>query len=162
MSIPAGSDFGEHLLRGARRASALLAVIGADWLGLTGPDGCRRIDDPADWVRRELAAAFSAGVRVIPVLTDGSTLPGRRDLPDDIAALNGCQFRRPRHDDAAADLDRIAADLATTDPELAAAARRRTRRCPRCRTRRAIHTPFRKWRRTPPAGPEPADRATYP
>jgi hypothetical protein len=148
-SIPAGSDFGECILRSIRRASTLLAVIGSDWLALTGPDGSRQIDDPADWIHRELAEALSSGVRVIPVLTDGSSLPSHSDLPADIAALSRCQFRQLRHHDASADLDRIVADLATTDPELAAAARQQTRRCSHChrRTRYAVRTPIHPRRR---------------
>jgi hypothetical protein len=61
--IPAGADFAEELLRRVRSARILLAVIGPRWLTATDPTGRRRIDDPADWIRRELAEAFAAGVR---------------------------------------------------------------------------------------------------
>src|SRR3984893_14737730 len=69
-SIPAGADFVEELLARVRSARVLLAVIGPHWLTATDPTGGRRIDDPADWVRREIAEAFTAGVQVIPILTD--------------------------------------------------------------------------------------------
>src|SRR5712691_9725484 len=68
-SIPAGADFAEELLARVRGCRVLLAVIGPRWLTTVGAGG-RRIDDPADWVRRELVEALTAGVRVIPVLTD--------------------------------------------------------------------------------------------
>jgi hypothetical protein len=71
-SIPAGADFVEQLLGRVRQAAVVLAVIGSRWLAAAGPGGRRRIDDPADWIRRELVEAFAAGVRVIPVLTDGA------------------------------------------------------------------------------------------
>jgi hypothetical protein len=127
-SIPAGADYAQQLLDRVRLAGAVLAVIGIRWLTCAGPDGGRRIDDAADWIRRELVEAFAAGVRVIPVLTDGAELPTQAELPEDLAALGRCQFRRLRHRDAGADLARLVSDLAAVDADLAAAASQR-RRC---------------------------------
>jgi tetratricopeptide (TPR) repeat protein len=115
-SIPAGADFAAQLLSRVRRCRVLLAVIGPRWLVATDGAG-RPIDKPADWVRRELAEALSAGVRVIPVLTDGASMPAEGDLPTDIAALGRCQYRWLRHREATADLERLHTDLAT-DPRL--------------------------------------------
>ena len=124
-SIPGGSDFVDRLLSRVRGCRVLLAVIGPRWLTAAGRDG-RRIDDPQDWIRRELAEAFAAGATVVPVLTDGASMPVEAELPGDIAALGRCQYRRLRHRDVTADLERICADLAAADPGLAAAARRRS------------------------------------
>jgi TIR domain len=113
-SIPAGADFVQELLRRVRSAQVLLAVIGPRWLTATDPTdptGRRRIDDPADWVRRELAEAFTAGVRVIPVLTDQAQMPAEAELPADIAALSRCQYRHLRHHEPTTDLARLVADL---------------------------------------------------
>src|SRR5262249_26232619 len=110
-SIPAGADFVEHLLDQVRDARVVLAVIGIRWLVVTGPGGGRRIDDPGDWIRRELVAAFAAGVRVIPVLTDSAQMPAEGQLPAELAALGRCQYRQLRHRDAASDLARLAAGL---------------------------------------------------
>jgi len=125
-SIPAGADFVDQLLGRVRRCRMLLAVIGPRWLTAAPARRGRRIDDPHDWIRRELAEAFAAGATVIPVLTDGADMPVEAELPADIAALGRCQYRRLRHRDATADLDRICADLAAADPGLAAEARRRS------------------------------------
>src|SRR5205807_2337668 len=76
-----------------RSAPVILAVIGPRWLTATDPTGQRRIDNPADWIRRELTEAFTTGVRVIPVLTDQAELPREAQLPADIAALSRCQYR---------------------------------------------------------------------
>src|SRR5262249_3876730 len=116
-------DFAEQLLGRVRAARVVLAVIGTRWLAMTGPDGMRRIDDPADWIRRELVAAFAAGVRGVPVLTDDASMPAEVDLPPDLAALGRCQYRRLRHRDAGADLARLVAELADLDSGLGAAAR---------------------------------------
>ena len=91
-------------------------MLGPRWLTATDPSGRRRIDDPEDWIRRELAAAFAAGVLVIPILTDDATLPTADELPADIAALAGRQFRRLRHRDAGMDLKRIITDITTMIP----------------------------------------------
>jgi tetratricopeptide (TPR) repeat protein len=123
-SIPAGADFPAELLARVRGCGVLLAVIGPRWLSTADAAGRRRIDDPRDWVRRELAEAFAAGVRVVPVLTDGADLPGEAELPAEIAGLGRCQFRRLRHREASGDLGRLRADLAGADPVLAAARRR--------------------------------------
>ncbi|HEX4703555.1 MAG TPA: TIR domain-containing protein [Pseudonocardiaceae bacterium] len=119
-SIPAGADFVDELLGRVRSARVLLAVIGPRWLTATDPGGRRRIDDPDDWIHRELAAAFAAGVRVIPVLIEQAEMPAVADLPGDIAALSRCQYRRLRRREPVADLARIVTDLTSLDPTLAA------------------------------------------
>jgi hypothetical protein len=57
-SIPAGSDFVEELLGRVRTCSVLLVVIGPHWLTLTNAAGQRRIDDPQDWLRREIVGGI--------------------------------------------------------------------------------------------------------
>ena len=124
-SIPAGADFVEELLARVRSALVLLAVIGPRWRSATDPAGRRRIDDPEDWIRRELAEAFAAGVRVIPVLTELAELPTATELPAEIGALSRCQFRRLRYREPTADLARIVTDLVSVEPVPARAARSR-------------------------------------
>jgi hypothetical protein len=72
----------------------LLAVIGPRWLSVANKDGKRRIDDPNDFVRLEIAAALRRDVRVIPVLVEGATMPSAEELPEDIKAL----ARRQAHE----------------------------------------------------------------
>jgi hypothetical protein len=126
-SIKAGADFEQEILGRVRSCQALLAIVGPHWLTAANPDGQRRIDDPADWIRRELVVAFAVGTKVVPVLTDDAVLPSVATLPPDIAALAGRQFRRLRHRDASMDLSRIVTELIDGDPLLADAARRQTR-----------------------------------
>lgn len=115
-SIPAGVDFVEEILTRVRSAWALLVIIGPRWLITADSDGRRRIDNPSDWIRRELAEAFAAGVRVIPILTEDVEIPTESALPADIAPLSRCQYRRLRHRDPTSDLARIVADLGALDP----------------------------------------------
>ena len=50
------------------------------WLEAAGADG-RRLDDPGDFVRLEIEAALTRGVRVIPVLVDAAWMPRPDQLP---------------------------------------------------------------------------------
>jgi hypothetical protein len=120
-SIPAGGDFAQYLFGQLRGCRSMLAVIGPRWLTAAGPAEQRPVDDPRDWIRRELVVAFGDGIPVIPVLTDDADMPGQADLPADIAALARCQYRRLRHSDIRADLDRITADLMRLDSALVTA-----------------------------------------
>jgi hypothetical protein len=119
-SIPAGENYVRELLAQVRSARVVLAIIGPGWLTVTDAAGRRAIDNPDDWIRRELAEAFAAGVRVIPVLIDDATLPAAEELPRDIAALGRCQARHLRRREPTKDLERLAAELVANDPELAA------------------------------------------
>jgi len=58
----------------------LVAVIGKRWL-------TERLDNPEDYVRREIAFAFDHGALVVPVLVDSAEIPPTNDLPADIAEL---------------------------------------------------------------------------
>src|SRR5262249_44050470 len=58
-------------------------------------------------------------------------LPAEAELPAEIAGLSRCHYRRLRHREATADLERLRADLVAADPVLAAAARQRSAPVPR-------------------------------
>lgn len=68
-SIEPVDDFAE-VISDAVSSCAVLAVIGDRWLAAADEDG-RRLDDPGDFVRLEIEAALTRGVRVIPVLVGG-------------------------------------------------------------------------------------------
>src|SRR2546428_6512971 len=65
----------------------LLAVMGRGWMGALARDGTRRLDDAADFVRREIAVALEHGVVVIPVLVQGADLPNASELPHELKPL---------------------------------------------------------------------------
>lgn len=84
-----GGRWEKRLTGALDRASAVLVVIGPDWL-TTGDDG-RRIDMPSDWVRREVEAGLAAEKRLIPVLVGGARMPRADELPSSIAGLRSFQ-----------------------------------------------------------------------
>lgn len=112
-SILAGDDFTKALVDRVRNAQVLLVLIGSRWLDdVRSGDQTRPIDDPNDWIRRELIEAFATDTRVIPVLVDQGRMPAPGDLPEEIAALAQCQYRR-LHRGAATDVRRIIKELRT-------------------------------------------------
>jgi hypothetical protein len=109
-SVPYGHDFVDAMLDAVRAADLVLAVIGPNWLGAESP-ASRRIDDPQDNVRLELAAALRLGKRIVPVLVGGAEMPRAADLPASLAALarrNAFSLRHATfHDDLRRLLDTI-------------------------------------------------------
>jgi len=69
--IPAGLDFVDVLQNAVQSCDALAALIGPNWLDARDDAGVRRVDNPEDFVRVEIAAALERDIRVIPVLVDG-------------------------------------------------------------------------------------------
>src|SRR5262249_26515036 len=117
-SIPAGTDFVAELLGRLRACSVLVGVIGPRWLTLTDPARRRRIDDPRDWIRREIFEAFTHGLRVIPVVTDDVALPAEADLPAEIAGLSRRQYVPLRRRYTSVDLAFLVEAIIETDPAL--------------------------------------------
>jgi len=88
--MASGSDVAVELDRRLKASQVMLALIGPHWCSEAGPSG-RCIDDPADPVRRELAAAFANNLLVIPILVGGATMPPASVLPAELASLSGIQ-----------------------------------------------------------------------
>lgn len=86
-TIQAGDDFVDVLQENVGACQILLAVIGKLWLQCVDENGKRRLDDPEDYVRIEVAAALDRNVRVIPVLVDGARMPRTEELPELLAKL---------------------------------------------------------------------------
>jgi hypothetical protein len=102
VAMPSGMDFHQHVESLLDRCDVLLAVIGKRWTSITDDDGNRRLDNPDDLVRREIARALQrADVHVIPVLVDGARMPTERELPPDLAPLSrrhACELSDSRWD----------------------------------------------------------------
>src|SRR5262245_9974770 len=67
-SIQPGADFVETLESRVSASDVLVAVIGPRWLAVTDASGHRRLDDPRDFVRIEIATALKSHIPVFPVL----------------------------------------------------------------------------------------------
>ncbi|MEP6495279.1 MAG: ankyrin repeat domain-containing protein [bacterium] len=100
--IPAGQDFVAAIKGAIEKCDVLLAVIGPRWLTAVNADGQRRLADEHDLVRIEIATGLKRGIRVIPVLLQGTTMPRGTELPPDLSDLsnrNAVEVRDARFDD---------------------------------------------------------------
>jgi TIR domain len=85
-TLEPGSDYAQVIEQRLASADVLLAVIGPRWLK-AGDGAGRRLDDPQDLVRREVAGALRRRIKVIPVLVGGAAMPSGADLPEDLREL---------------------------------------------------------------------------
>lgn len=105
-SFPVATAIGDRLARhfgsenvfrdsdSVQQSDVVLALIGPRWL-----------DDPGDRVRTELQTAFERHIPVVPVLLDGTPLPGPDDLPPALAP------RYVRHHSFESDVRRLIESL---------------------------------------------------
>jgi pterin-4a-carbinolamine dehydratase len=86
--IAAGAQWPDVLRQEVARSSAVIALVGPAW---RGPAQVDRLDDPDDWVRRELVLALDAEQgKILPVVVEGAgaVLDG---LPADLEPLSTLQ-----------------------------------------------------------------------
>jgi hypothetical protein len=87
-TLQPGADFGEVVDRTLGAADVVIALIGRRWIDAADEHGARRLLEPDDWVRIELAHALARdGTVVIPVLVQGAVMPRADELPDDLRPL---------------------------------------------------------------------------
>ena len=86
-AIEPGLDFVQVVQQAVNDCDGLVAVIGGEWLQAADAAGDRRLEDPVDLVRLEIATALERGIRVIPVLVQGAQMPQATDLPEDLKRL---------------------------------------------------------------------------
>ncbi|BDM71684.1 hypothetical protein HEK616_51710 [Streptomyces nigrescens] len=86
-SITPGETYPEALLAALHRSSLFLAVVGPDWTNFRV-----RLQDPEDWVRREIEEAFRCELPVVPILDGRKTNRlNAVDLPPELARLADLQ-----------------------------------------------------------------------
>jgi hypothetical protein len=110
-NIPVGRDFEEYLRSQVAACDAMLAVIGPKWLDVKDDTGQRRLDNPEDFVRAEIAAALARNIPLIPVLIDGARVPKASDLPDPLKPLARRQGFEVRHANFGRDAGALAEKL---------------------------------------------------
>lgn len=86
--IRPGADFGARIEDAIGSCKVMLALIGPRWLEIKDAERKRRLDDPEDFVRREIEAGLAAThMTVIPVLVERTPMPAAAGLPDTLAPL---------------------------------------------------------------------------
>lgn len=86
-ALTPGVDFDEEIRNKLAQIDTMLVLIGPRWADVADQHGMRRLDDPGDYVRLEIAFALEKGIRVIPVLVGNARLPKSDTLPSDIGRV---------------------------------------------------------------------------
>jgi hypothetical protein len=112
-----GQDFVNAIEEKLAACRVMLVVIGREWLNARLPSGARRLEDPYDFVRLEVAAGLARpDVLVVPTLVEGAAMPAGSELPDDMRPLARRQAVSVRDETWDADVDRLVALIGSTGP----------------------------------------------
>jgi hypothetical protein len=117
-SIELGAAWEPEMLTAVERSTALLVVMGRNWLGERDSTGRRRVDDPDDFVRREILLAMAHDKAVIPVRL-GIPRLAAADLPEELRPLLTRQDIEIRFRTTGPDVDRLETKLRRLIPGLA-------------------------------------------
>jgi hypothetical protein len=130
-SIRPGLDFRRQIHETIDKAEIVVAIIGPNWMGGDG----RRIDDPNDFVRLEVAHALQRDIPLIPVLINNTKMPAAESLPEE---LRGLVYRHALPLDSGMDFHQHAERIVTAicevlKPQVAVAAQSRKAPAPQRR-----------------------------
>src|SRR5262249_49809892 len=106
-SIPFGVNFIKVLSDEVAKCDVLLALIGLNWLNVRDEEGNRRLDNPSDFLRIEIATALQRDIPVIPILLDGARMPNADQLPEDLEELSMRNGLDIRHASFHSDMDKL-------------------------------------------------------
>jgi hypothetical protein len=124
-NIAPGVDFVKAIEKSVESCDVLISVVGKRWLTATDEDGRRRLDNTDDFVRLEIATALKRGIRVIPVLVDGASMPRSGELPDELKSLVRLQALKVSQDRFRSDSEPL---ITTVDQALKEARAERLKR----------------------------------
>jgi TIR domain len=122
-SIAPGEDFVRRLESQIAQCDVLLAVIGKGWIDASNERGGRRLEDPDDFVRIEIASALKQNKRVIPVLLHDATMPRPEQLPPELRPLARRHAVRLTHERFRVDTEGLIKALQRTVGDTTAAPR---------------------------------------
>lgn len=73
-NVPLGVNFVSYIAKQLQECGAVLVMIGRQWIKIADEEGRRRLDDPADHVRVEIATALRLRVPVrVANMSNGSS-----------------------------------------------------------------------------------------
>ena len=110
-AIDGGVDFVKTLEDAVQACDVVLVVIGKQWLNIKDQRGERRLDNPEDFVRVEVATALDREIRVIPVLVEHALMPRSIELPENLKLLSRRNALLVNHQSFNADANRLIAHV---------------------------------------------------
>ena len=111
-SVAPGVNFLDVVSTEIAKCDVLLVVIGPEWIEEIDPKtGKNRLFNPGDYVRNEISTALERNIPVVPILIDGTEMPGTKDLPKELHELSqrNASFLTDRNFDL--DIDSLAKKL---------------------------------------------------
>jgi predicted GNAT family N-acyltransferase len=108
-NILVGTRFPQAVEHDIRKSQVVFVVIDKEWV--EEKDGQRPLNNPEDWVRREIELALELEIPIIPLLVENAKMPQQEDLPESLQALTEFQGVQLRNDNFDADLDCIVQEL---------------------------------------------------
>jgi hypothetical protein len=114
--------FRDVIAAAVTECAVLLVIISKQWTWITGLDGKRRLEQPDDVVCWEIASALTAGIRVLPVLVGGASMPGAVDLPEVLRPMCGIDACEVSDRQLERDFERLINLVRSTGPAAAALA----------------------------------------
>jgi hypothetical protein len=118
VEIRPGDDFAEVIESAIASCSALLVVLGPQWLDHRNEKGEPRLHEPGDWVRLEIEAALAKNTWVVPILVGGARMPPASALPDSNQRLSRIQAFELTDRRWDRDVEQLAAMIASRIPAL--------------------------------------------
>ncbi len=106
-SIEGGVSWKQYVLNEIDRDTALLVLIGKDWGTVRGTGENRRLDNPDDPIRLEIADGLRDGAAIIPLLLENAQMPSASELPTELAPLAELNALKLRDGDWDADVAKI-------------------------------------------------------
>ena len=90
----------ERLIEKIVASTLLVAIVGPRW-------NAERLNQPEDYVRRELETAHRSDVQILPMLVQTATVPTAAELPESLRFLPSLNFSIVRLDDWVGSMDRV-------------------------------------------------------
>ena len=106
-SIEGGVSWKQYVLNEIDRDTALLVLIGQDWTKARDNSEKRRLDNPDDPIRLEIADAMRDGAAIIPLLLENAQMPAASELPQELATLADLNALKLRDGDWEVDVAKI-------------------------------------------------------
>lgn len=120
-TIEPGLDFIEAISRAIDRCDVFLPIIGRQWISIEDAKGRRRLDSETDPVRLETETALArSGLRIVPILVDGASMPSAEEMPEELARLSTRTAHELSHSRWPYDVDQLMALLEKVRGQIAA------------------------------------------
>jgi len=118
-----GEQWPDRIEQALGQATVVVAVIGPGWIRAADEWGRRRIDDPEDWVHREIELSLESGKTIIPLLVRHEEMFPAEALPPKLGPLTYWRAYKLRASEWHQDVEYVLGQLqpllgsrATTDP----------------------------------------------